>query len=198
GVDTADLHASILAREPDWSTLPPTTPSVVGALLRRCLEKDRRRRIGDVAAVLFVLDEVGTMAAPRGHGNSPVGRDQRAHPLIGAGVAWTLAAMLLVAVAGLSVLYLHREPAIGQPVQLMVVPPDNGLFVDDGTSAGTPMMQFALSPDGRLLAFIAATADGRPRLWVRPLEASAARSLPDTDGASQPFWSPDSRFIGFS
>src|SRR5262249_27376560 len=52
------------------------------------------------------------------------------------------------------------------------------------------------SPDGRRLAFVA-TADGKSSLWVRPLESLTAQALPDTDDAKYPFWSPDSRFIGF-
>ena len=57
----------------------------------------------------------------------------------------------------------------------------------------------ALSPDGRRLAFIASGADGRGMVWVRPLDSLAAQALPGTEGATfVPFWSPDSRFIGFT
>src|SRR5260370_977823 len=57
----------------------------------------------------------------------------------------------------------------------------------------------ALSPDGRRLAFIANGADGRAMLWVRALDSLAAQALPGTEGATfVPFWSPDSRFIGFT
>jgi DNA-binding winged helix-turn-helix (wHTH) protein len=55
----------------------------------------------------------------------------------------------------------------------------------------------ALSPDGSYLAFAAEGTDGQTRLWVRPLDAPDARPLAGTDGASRPFWSPDSRFLGF-
>ena len=71
------------------------------------------------------------------------------------------------------------------------------MFSDDGQAGSDPSPQLALSPDGRQLAFIATTADGRPRLWVRSLDAVTPRALPGTEGASHPFWSPDSRFIGF-
>lgn len=54
-----------------------------------------------------------------------------------------------------------------------------------------------LSPDGRRLAFIARGSDGKQLLWVRPLDSLAAQPLSGTDGAGGPFWSPDSRFIGF-
>ena len=57
-------------------------------------------------------------------------------------------------------------------------------------------MSFALSPDGRQIVFVA-SGDGASRLWVRPLDTTAAQPLAGTDGASYPFWSPDSRSIGF-
>ncbi|MGH9175942.1 MAG: LpqB family beta-propeller domain-containing protein, partial [Vicinamibacterales bacterium] len=55
----------------------------------------------------------------------------------------------------------------------------------------------SLSPDGRQLAFTATADDGKTLLWVRPLDTTAARWLPDTDGATLPFWSPDSDALGF-
>ena len=57
-------------------------------------------------------------------------------------------------------------------------------------------MSFAVSPDGRQIVFVA-SGDGASRLWVRPLDTTAAQPLAGTDGASFPFWSPDSRSIGF-
>ena len=55
----------------------------------------------------------------------------------------------------------------------------------------------AISPDGRTIAFAAAGADGRSQLWVRRLDTLTARALTGTEGAVAPFWSPDSRSIGF-
>ena len=55
----------------------------------------------------------------------------------------------------------------------------------------------ALSPDGQQLAFVATDAVGSASLWLRPLDSVASRALDGTDGASQPFWSPDSRMVAF-
>src|SRR4030095_4542179 len=60
GDDVAETLASVLAREPDWSSLPPAVAPAIRTLLRRCLDKDRRKRIGDIAVARFTIEEVGT------------------------------------------------------------------------------------------------------------------------------------------
>ncbi len=70
------------------------------------------------------------------------------------------------------------------------------LGLDITTPATDAPLQFALSPDGRSLVFVA-SGDGSPRLWLRPLYQTEARPLSGTEGAAYPFWSPDSRSIGF-
>ncbi len=84
----------------------------------------------------------------------------------------------------------HGEPAI--PISFEVLAPEGSRF-------GWVQQQilFAISPDGRLIVFVAVGSDGRKSLWVRPLAELSATVLPGTEGASAPFWSPDSRFIAF-
>ena len=75
-------------------------------------------------------------------------------------------------------------------VRSSILPPEKSLFFyDDG-----PM---ALSPDGTRLAFIAANSEGKNVLWIRPLSGLAAQPMAGTERAAYPFWSPDSRFVGF-
>jgi Tol biopolymer transport system component len=93
--------------------------------------------------------------------------------------------------------FVSRQPAATQGVHFEVLPPAKGTFSDDGQGGSHPSPQLAISPDGRELAFVATTTDGRPRLWVRSIDAMSPRVLPGTEGASHPFWSPDSKFIGF-
>src|SRR5262249_30925079 len=83
--------------------------------------------------------------------------------------------------------YVRLLPSPARPVKLSLSAPE-------GTSL---VGSIAVSPDGRQLAFAAATPEGRSSLWVRPFDSLSARSLPGTEGAAYPFWSPDSRFLGF-
>jgi Tol biopolymer transport system component len=98
-------------------------------------------------------------------------------------------ATALVAVAAtLGVLRMAEPPS--RVVRSSLLPPDGANF--DATSGA-----MALSPDGRRIAFVALTEDGKRMLWVRPLDGLSAQPLAGTEEASFPFWSPDSRFIGF-
>src|SRR5258706_15547848 len=62
GDDVSDTLANVLKREPDWSALPATVPASIRALLRRCVEKDRRKRVADVSTALFAIDEQASLS----------------------------------------------------------------------------------------------------------------------------------------
>jgi DNA-binding winged helix-turn-helix (wHTH) protein len=99
-----------------------------------------------------------------------------------------LAIILLPAVFALAVIaYFRHEPRNADAIRLSLLLPENVKFSD--------MEAPVLSPDGRLLAFAARNSSGESWLWVRPLGSMAAQVLPDTEGASQPFWSPDRLFF---
>jgi Tol biopolymer transport system component len=109
-------------------------------------------------------------------------------------VAWIIALASVAALAGLVMFRDKPAPASGQDdrVYRSTIP-----FPEQVTLLGEDPARFALSPDGRKLAFVAAGADGKSMLWVRPLDGLIAQPLAGTEGATYPFWSPDSRFIGF-
>src|SRR5262245_1675228 len=88
-----------------------------------------------------------------------------------------------------------REEPPNQPVlRSTILPPENTTFDFYSNNA---VGLFALSPDGRKLVVSARGSDGSSKLWLRSLDVATARPLPGTDGATFPFWSPDSRFVGF-
>ena len=157
-------------------------------MLRRCLEKDPKRRTHDIADARLDLDESDlAVAAP------PLPAKPRFLNL--ERVAW---ALLVAALAGALAYSLVRKPAAPPVVRFQIDPPANGFFGSssgigraDGTSGGS------ISPDGTQLAFVATERPDRTQLWVRRLDSFTARPLPGTENALLPFWSPDSRWLGF-
>jgi DNA-binding winged helix-turn-helix (wHTH) protein/Tol biopolymer transport system component len=111
------------------------------------------------------------------------------------GFVWTVLAMLLLLGVGAAVWLLQRPPSTGplpaRFIRFIVEAPQ-------GTAFSASASLLAVSLDGRLLAFVAARPGEHARLWVRPLESLTPRELPGTDGALNPFWSPDSQSLGFT
>jgi serine/threonine protein kinase len=180
GDSTSDILSSVLQRDPDWSRLPPALPAGILRLLRLCLEKDakkRRQSAGDVRVDLEQPAEPLMAAAP------PVrtgwSRLVRGATMVGAVAA--LAAMAIPAATHL------REPRPSEMRLHLVTPPTRDL------------QSFAVSPDGRYLVFAATDSgqDAPDRLFLRALDQSDAHPLAGTERARLPFWSPDSRSVGF-
>jgi Tol biopolymer transport system component len=109
---------------------------------------------------------------------------------------WITVAGTLLCIALFFAGRVWRTPETGALVRFAVYPPEKAVF-SGSVVATVPVPQFALSPDGAALVFSAATAGARPMLWVRAMEGVAARQLPGTENAQNPFWSPDSRWVGF-
>ena len=96
--------------------------------------------------------------------------------------------MAAAAAIAFAIGFVLRSPVPAHPLRVSILPPDQHSF---------DPLSIALSPDGTKLAFVAAAAGGTPQLWVRPLDSTAAQPLGGTDDAAFPFWSPDSRSLGF-
>jgi len=186
----ADTLAAIVEREPSWSALPDTTPSGVSRLLRRCLEKDPRRRLRDIADAQDDLTRAGDADVITKRGVFASSGTGRAHAALS---ALSIAAVIAASVA--AGFWLRQRPssdAHSTPVRFSVPPPQGGEFVGDPGRA-----YLALSPDGSQLAFIAAEPAGDRRIWLRAISAIDARPLSGTEGANSLFWSPDGRSVAF-
>jgi len=181
GETSSDAIAAILERAPDYSRLAPATPPHIMRLIARMLEKDPKTRLRDIGDARAELD-----AAPDGRIAAPESRLSSA-TLVRERLAWSALVLAAAGVAALAVLSLRTVPLPASAV-MFDAPFPPGL--------APTFAQLAISPDGHYLA-VAPTFDGPAPLWLRPIDSSAGRILPGTDGAAFPFWSPDGNSIGF-
>ena len=181
GDSRASLMGAILEREPPLiSSLQPLAIPALDRIVRTCLAKDPDERW---QSAKDLCDELKWIAA-----ESTKARDAIVAPLRRrAYAAWLLAAVAVIAAAIAGSLFASRDAA----------PEPRLTRLDVNTPPSTDEKpSFALSPDGRQLVFVA-TSNGVATLWLRPLDQADAQPLADTEGASYPFWAPDSRSVGF-
>ena len=178
GSEITDTLAFVITKEPDWTALPVGISLSVRRLLRRCLEKDVRHRLRDIgdAQPELLPGEPNDVDSSR-----EVTRTRRY--FLTSVVACGFFAVTAVMFA---VLYFRQAPAQVSLTKLQLLPPPKSTFGS-----------MSISPDGRRIAFTAIGPSGKEQLWVRQLDTVSEQLLAETDGASYPFWSPDSRFIGF-
>jgi len=182
GESVSDTLASVLKEDPNWDALPQATPSAIRKLVRRCLNKDRKQRLQSIGDARITIEEVLSGASQES--DMPVAASRSRWPWAAA------AAVLVLAVAGAAVWVLR--PAPDQPMlQMEITPPEGQKLV-------ATLTPFALSPDGRRLAFLATDKGGKRMLWLRSIDSGTAVALVGTENAEIPFWSPDSRWVGFS
>jgi Tol biopolymer transport system component len=183
GEEISDVLAAVLRQDIDWQPLPPSTPPAITHLLARCLERDLKRRLRDIGEARIVLNDPAALA-PSLPVSSPAGMPAAR----AAWLPWTVAALFLVAAIALSVPYL-RSPAAPAVVTMHVAIPGGAIFNERS--------QVAISPDGAHLVLAANTEAGARQLFLHSFETGETRPVEGTAGAVAPFWSPDSRSIGF-
>ena len=170
GETATETLAGVLKESPDFERVP----SRFRLLLRKCLEKDRNRRLRDIGDAMLLLEAA----------QSPPVRQSKSR-------FWPGVAAALLALAALALAFLDFRPKatlsagvtrfdIAQPSDLTFLP------------------SFAISPDGRKLAFVALGSSRTPQIWIRSLDAIEPHPLAGTEGVGGvPFWSPDSRYLVF-
>jgi eukaryotic-like serine/threonine-protein kinase len=192
GEDVSDTLAAVLRGEPDWTAIPRDVPQHVRTIVRRCLEKDRKTRIPEIVVARFMLDDTSGRAAVTSAAQTQAIASRAGRR------GWIAAALLGVAflmASGLAAFFYFRPaPSDQEAIRFRIALPTGGSLPLSYPSPGAPPL--AVSPDGRRIAFVALTQNTQ-RLWIRSLESVEAQELPGTDGASGPFWSPDSRELGF-
>ena len=192
GDTVTDILAAVVTREPDWTALPAATPASIRRLLARCLEKDPKRRLRDIGDVRLEIDETiarGSSDARSGESVSGPARARRRDARQGSspGRCWgPPCGASLVAGLAWSGVWPRARPSESRPLRVSIVH-------TEGSEVAAP----AISPDGRRVAYRARRGDGMPLLWVRDLASGESQSLPGTEDATMPFWSPDSRDLGF-
>lgn len=184
GPTPADTVVAVLSAEPDWSALPADTPEGLRWLLQRCLQKEVRNRLRDLADASFDYGAtnpafVGAIAAVR-------------RRTIGRWVFATITVLIAGALAWYAMTMIDRDVASG-PLRKFEVPAE-GLGDEPGTFSGEtgPGAGVVISPDGRRIVY---PASGR--LWVRELSALESRALDGTEKAVAPTWSPDSSWVAY-
>jgi len=185
GESVSHVLAAVLREEPDWSTLPADTPDPIRRLLRRCLQKDRKRRLTSAADARLEIEDA--LAAPAGEATSVNVRVPRAGWRRTLGFMAPVAAVC--ALAGALAAWMVLAPTAAEPTRFAIVPPSERPLALSGTDR-----DFAISADGRYLAY---AAGPRGQLMVRAANQVDALPLDGITRARTPFFSPDARWIGF-
>ena len=191
GGSRTEIVVAILEREPDLSILPSHTPLSIRRLIRRCLQKDRHRRIRDIGDARLELEDAVTSERPSDIATSPVAMH----------APWRLqtwlraSALVLVgaAIGGLAALAWSRASSrstSANEVRFSMTLPD------DERLASTELGSLAIDPDGRAVVYVSSRG-ATTHLMLRTLDGAAARPLQGTFGALSPFFSPDGEWVGF-
>jgi serine/threonine protein kinase len=180
GETVSHILADVLRAPIDFAKLPASTPAPIRELLKRCLNRDVKTRLRDIGEARVAIatylanpprgDDSAQPASLRGHNRIP----------------WALAVVGMLTALAVSFIHFSEAPPQKAVLRYTIAAPENT----------TDLHSFAISPDGRTIA-IAAEVKGKRQLWLRTLDALQAQPIPGTEDATYPFWSPDSRYIGF-
>lgn len=188
GDTLGDTLASILTKMPDWAALPTQTPVPISTLLRRCLEKDPRRRLDSAAAARLEIDDALTTLTVSATSKTADLRVRSAR------VVWPWALAIAFAfVAALGFWAPWRQPLSGPRQAAIRLDLDLGEAIAP-TNLGPDAI---VSPNGTRLVFVAQGSSGKSRLVTRRLDQPEPVALRGTEDAYAPFFSPDGQWVAY-
>jgi len=195
GNTRARLLGAILKDEPlPVSRVQPLVPAALDRIISTCLAKDPDDRYQSARDLLRELSWVasGSSGGVAAGTVTPLARSSR--------LAWLIAALSVIAMIATVAIVTRRAREVTStvgPARFTIVPPENTSFGGPSVGRGTgSATEVAVSPDGRNVVFVAG-AQSAYQIWLRPVATLAAKPIAGTEGGTFPFWSPDSRFIGF-
>ena len=188
GEDVTDIIAAVVRGEPDWHALPAGAPPQITLLITRCIVKDRKHRISDIAVARFLLNE-SLPVAPVGEQVAPIppppATSRKRIAVIAVTTFLVGAAMTAIGIWGAARL---ATPSSPQPMRFTVA------LAQPLVAQGIDR-DIAISPSATHIVYRGGSGQGL--LFVRPIDQLDAQPLPSTTGARQPFFSPDGKWIGF-
>ena len=190
GEDVSMTLAAVLMRDPDWSALPNDIPPALNALVRRCLERDPKLRLRDIgeARVLLTNPDATLSFAPAQIPAGAASADRRRSTIVLA-AGGIILFIVAAAIGAAAIRWLQPRPP--DPIEAR-------LSVPTANTGSAQLVTFALSPDGKTLAYIAADPSSTINsIWIRPLADLQPRILRGTDGVLSLCWAPDSQRIAF-
>ena len=178
GATVSDTVAAVLTSDVSLRDLPSSVPTRVCHLLDRCLDRNPRTRLRDIGEARVVLAGTDTTVS---RADAPRSRTPRGR--------------LIAVIAGL--IGLAAGVAIGWMGSARPLPRSQTYRFQVPTPSMLDLTDFAVSPDGRALAFVALAENEVPAVWIRPFDSADAHVLGGTEGAHSVFWSPDAREVGY-
>jgi serine/threonine-protein kinase len=191
GEDVTDIIAAVVRAEPDWSALPASVPEHIRVLIRRCLDKDRRSRISDVAVARFLMNETPSLLGAAPSSQLPAA----APPSRRRSLLWSVAGLVAgvsVTAAAAAAFFSTRAQDASVPIRFTITPSPQPLFLQGNGR------DIAITPDGRHIIYIAGLASQPPQLLMaRDVTNLEAKVIASSASIRHPFTSPDGRWIGF-
>jgi len=190
GDTVTDTLAAVIRGKPDWSLLPADAPHRLRALLHRCLQKEPKQRLRDIGEARIAIEDVLSGASPdaSGDGVAPRGESRPGRlALLGLGTL-----LLGAGVGAIATWNLKPSPESAAPVARFQID------LPAGQRLATSGSALALSADGSQLAYVA-TSEGSDvrRIYLRAMNTEEIQPVAGTEGAMDPFFSPDDRWLGF-